>query len=389
MINEILEKAINSLGKGFDLTSDFRLKYSKGKERLVLLNEADKTEITVPGYGTLRDVSVDIKCDKGDRTRHQSGILEFHQMAELFNQKSSIDGKIPTGHFNAAFGFQDSWATDAGRTKYLGIDGYMIVLASLHIDRYPLFLSDDVRNSVPSSWDPSALARFIEKYGTHIVVGLGIGGSDLVLVRQDRSSNMGPSELKEHLDDLGDQIFTGACNFPPPKPRDCKVPEAFNVFGPKPPFNSYSSISAKDGITVICAKRGGDPWVSSHCEWLLTVPSTPDAVQFNFIPITSLLNGVPGKGFLSHAINLYLRYKPPKNDLEYFLDFQSHKLWAPMHNDLPFCPTTNLASSSPALQFNLMGRKLYVNTTQVTVGKRPVTGMRFYLEGMKCNRYNS
>ena len=65
------------------------------------------------------------------------------------------------------------------------------------------------------------------------------------------------------------------------------------------------------GITVICSKKGGDPSSNSHCEWLLTVPSMPDAIYFSFIPITSLLKGVPGKGFLSHAINLYLRCKPP------------------------------------------------------------------------------
>jgi hypothetical protein len=33
----------------------------------------------------------------------------------------------------------------------------------------------------------------------------------------------------------------------------------------------------------------------------------PDVISMSFIPITSLLNGVPGSGFLSHAINLYLR----------------------------------------------------------------------------------
>lgn len=60
---------------------------------------------------------------------------------------------------------------------------------------------------------------------------------------------------------------------------------------------------------MICAKRGGDTQVSDHSEWLLTVLKKPDAVDFSFIPITSLLKGAPGKGFLSHAINLYLRCK--------------------------------------------------------------------------------
>lgn len=60
---------------------------------------------------------------------------------------------------------------------------------------------------------------------------------------------------------------------------------------------------------MICSKRGGDLTANTHSEWLLTVPSMPDAIAFNFIPITSLLKGVPGKGFLSHAINLYLRCK--------------------------------------------------------------------------------
>lgn len=63
------------------------------------------------------------------------------------------------------------------------------------------------------------------------------------------------------------------------------------------------------GITVICSKRGGDPSANSHCEWLPTVAGMPDAIQYSFIPITSLLKGVPGSGFLSHAINLYLRCK--------------------------------------------------------------------------------
>lgn len=57
--------------------------------------------------------------------------------------------------------------------------------------------------------------------------------------------------------------------------------------------------------------------------------------------------------------------KPPIGDLQYFLDFQAHKIWAPIHNDLPLGPSINKAFQTPSLNFNLMGPKLYVNTTQV------------------------
>ncbi|XP_047173604.1 MACPF domain-containing protein At1g14780 isoform X2 [Vigna umbellata] len=241
---------------------------------------------------------------------------------------------------------------------------------------------------IPLHLQGEKLVRFIEKFGTHILVGLSIGGKDLVLVKQDVSSSLEPSELKRHLDELGNQLFTGTCSFlPRSKDQKYKVPQAFDVFGPQiVAFNSSTSVCAKDGISVICAKRGGDTQVSDHSEWLHTVPKKPDAVDFSFIPITSLLKGLPGKGFLSHAINLYLRYKPPMSDLPYFLDYQAHKLWAPVHNDLPLCTATNRTTSSPSLSFNLIGPKLYVNTSKVTVGKRPITGMRLFLEGMKCNR---
>ena len=65
--------------------------------------------------------------------------------------------------------------------------------------------------------------------------------------------------------------------------------------------------------------------------------------------------------------------KPPLSDLPYFLDFQSHKSWAPVHNDLPLGPSTNVASSSSALHLNFLGPKLYVNTSQVTA--KPVISL--------------
>lgn len=58
----------------------------------------------------------------------------------------------------------------------------------------------------------------------------------------------------------------------------------------------------------MCKRRGGsDSTNLNHQEWLQTVLKEPDVISMSFIPITSLLNGVSGSGYLSHAINLYLR----------------------------------------------------------------------------------
>lgn len=87
----IVETALSSLGKGFDLTSDFRLKYCKGERRLVLLNEAQRRDLIVPGFGAVQGVSIDIKCDRGDRTRYQSDILNFNQVKTQFPLLSASD----------------------------------------------------------------------------------------------------------------------------------------------------------------------------------------------------------------------------------------------------------------------------------------------------------
>ncbi|RWV88724.1 hypothetical protein GW17_00049163 [Ensete ventricosum] len=230
-----VETALRCLGRGFDVACDFRPEYCRGKQRLLVINEEEKREIAVPGFGALKDVSVDIKCDKGDRIRYQSDVLEFNQMSELFNHRSSMAGKIPSGLFNYMFDLDGrAWAQEASNTKCLAIDGYFITLLELRIEHHPLALADHVVRDVPSTWDPCAIARFIETYGTHIIMGLSVGGQDVVSVKQDHSSSLSACELRQHLERLGDQLFTGKCALPPfhrrSKEHELKVPEAFNVF---------------------------------------------------------------------------------------------------------------------------------------------------------------
>ncbi|WVZ81743.1 hypothetical protein U9M48_029085 [Paspalum notatum var. saurae] len=391
-----VEKAARCLGSGVDMTGDLRLKHCKKGSGGCLVQRSGKAmateKIVLPGFGVAADVTADVKCGRGDRIRFKSDVLEFNKMSEVFNHRNSVAGnsKIPSGLFNSCFDLESgSWAEDAAATKCLAFDGYFISLLDLRLDCRPLALADHVVRDVPAAWDPSAIASFIEKYGTHIVVGLSLGGQDVVYVKQDKTSPLSPSEIKEHLDRLGDQLFSGTCPLPPShcKSRDSKfkVPEAFNVFDAQvtqPRIEGMATpVSCKEGVTVIYSKRGGDTWANNHSEWLLTVPTKPDAINFKLVPITSLLKGVTGVGFLSHAMNLYLRYKPPTEELRYFLDFQHHRLWAPVLSELPLGPCSNRQGASPALHFSLVGSKLYV-----VVPKLPVIGMRLHLEGKKNNR---
>ncbi|GAV58958.1 MACPF domain-containing protein [Cephalotus follicularis] len=384
--------AVEALGKGFDLSNDFRLKYAKRSGRLVILDESNKRDILIPGGGpTITNLSQDIRCDKGDRIRFKSDVLQFNQMSELLNQKSSVQGKVPSGYLNAIFELSGDWFKDAADTKYLAFDGYFISLYYLHLTSSPLILQDRVKKSVPPHWDPASLSRFIQTYGTHIIVGMAVGGQDLICLRQRTSSAITPTDLRRHLEDLGDFIFSDgrSPSLLQRKARDGeqKVSEVFNriLHSNTMQLTSITETSSKDGLTIICSKRGGDAFLQSHTSWLQTVPAKPEAILFKFVQITSLLTGIPGSGYLSHAINLYLRYKPAPEDLQYFLEFQVPRQWAPIFCELPLRHQIKTATC-PSLQFSFMGPKIYVSSTQVSCEGKPVVGMRLYLEGKKSNR---
>lgn len=386
-------KAMEALGCGFDFASDFRLRFVKrcsNGGRLVILDESNRRNVVIPGGVTIPDVSENIRCDKGDHIRFKSDVLEFNQMSALLNQKSSIHGKVPSGYMNAIFDLSGAWLNDSADAKYLAFDGYFVSLYYLHLTASPLVLHDQVKNAVPPHWDPASLSRFIQAYGTHIIVGMGVGGQDLLCVKQKPSSTFPPAELKAHLDHLGDCLFSDEASPLPErmsKEGTKKVPEVFNrmLQSHTMQFTSITETSSKDGLTIIWSKRGGDVFAQSHSKWLQTVAAYPDGILFRLVPITSLLTGIPGSGYLSHAINLYLRYKPALEDLQCFLEFQVPSQWAPLFGELPLCHQRKVASY-PALQFCLFGPKLSVKPIQVTSGQKPVIGLRLYLEGKKCNQ---
>ncbi|XP_039058181.1 MACPF domain-containing protein At4g24290-like isoform X1 [Hibiscus syriacus] len=364
------EIAVGSIGCGYNLALDLKLKYcyEDGKDSpLIEFEDVGCYDVALPGGVSIRNVSKLIRCNQGkEGMRNKSDVISFQQMSEQFNHELSLSGKIPSGLFNAMFDFSGCWYKDAVGTKTLAFDGIFITLYTASLEKSQMVLRDHVRKAVPSSWEPAALARFIRTFGTHIIVGVEMGGKDVIYVKQQHSSIVQPADVYLKLKKLADEKFS-------------KKNIQSRIESEQVKLNNQD-------ISVIYRRRGGKEEMNlSHTEWLHTVQVQPEVVSMSFIPITSLLSGIPMSGFLNHAINLYLRYKPPLEELHLFLEFQLPRQWAPVFKEFPR-GSQHKRQSNSFLQFKFWGPKLYVNTSPVDVGKRPVTGLRLYLEGKRSNR---
>ncbi|KDO77666.1 hypothetical protein CISIN_1g0445082mg, partial [Citrus sinensis] len=307
------ERAVSVIGFGYDLSNDIRLSSCKpgpSGTRLIEMDHSVTQDLVFPCGVVVKDVSIWIKCDKGERTRFRSDVLSFNQMSEKFNQELALSGKIPSGLFNSMFKFNGSWQKDASAVKSLAFDGWFISLYNVELARSHIVLSEQVRKEVPTSWDPAALAEFIDKYGTHVVVGVKMGGKDVIHVKQLRNSNLQPPEVLKFLKLLADGRFSedanpaeisGKLKDETSKPWDLQGLYANSV---KPPIVNQSK---NNDLISISSRRGGVDTGQTHNRWLSTVSHSPNVISMSFVPITSLLAGVQGNGFLTHAVNLYLR----------------------------------------------------------------------------------
>ncbi|XP_057750880.1 MACPF domain-containing protein NSL1-like isoform X1 [Arachis stenosperma] len=384
------EKAVQSIGLGYDVCRDIR--FSACKDRLLQLDHNHTRDLLFPAGVIVPDVPTSVKCHQGDRFRASSGLLSFQQMSEFFNEKLSLSGKIPSGLFNAMFDMRNSWKKDAASTKSLAFDGCFITLYNVELDtnnRTHLTLSQDVKRAVPTSWNPAALAEFIQKYGTHIVVGIKMGGMDVVHIKQLKTSDAGPNEMETLLQQLANERFSedlnrssngktvkisGKLQDDQYMPWEQHLALAASV---RPNVTSHSN---NEDIISISVRRGGIVGIGQHHnQWISTISESPNVISMSLVPITSLLPSDRGYGFLRHAVNLYITYKPPTEELHQFLQFQLPREWA-----LGVGPRRR-KGKSPALQFSFMGSTLYVNTAKVNSGRRPVTGIRLFLEGRKSD----
>ncbi|KAK8571437.1 hypothetical protein V6N12_027526 [Hibiscus sabdariffa] len=379
--------AVQALGRGFDVNLDTRLLYCKGEtgSRIVEIDKEHVRDIYLDDHIVLPNISRDIKNTQDPTGRHSSGVCNFHEMVEYFNKKTNVPGSFPLGSFNSAFSFTGSMHIDAATTKMLSMDGFYIPLAKFELTMSPLVLQEKVKRAVPTFWDPLSLASFIENFGTHVITSVTIGGKDEIYIKQHHSSPLSAMEIKTYVQDIGNQRFSENENHPSSgqiKLKDKGVdPGLFNSQGIYPQPSSAPYLNGKEmcdqmslqDLTVIFRRRGGDDLEQNHTHWAKTVRSSPDVIELTFYPITALLDGVAGKEHLARAIKL-----------RYFLEFQIPRIWAPVHDKIP--GHQRKEPVCPSLQFSMMGQKLYVSQEQVSVGRKPVTGLRLRLEGTKQNR---
>ncbi|KAL5196552.1 hypothetical protein ABZP36_000064 [Zizania latifolia] len=412
MLQSTVESTVRSIGLGYDIAHDICLKYGKQLNSpdpfLIEIDHDGVQDIVLPGGLTVAGVPKSInKCEKGERMWFQSDVLSF-QCRSNSTRNYLYLGKfrLPCLIINSMFDFTGYWQRDAANTESLAFDGWCITLYTVALTKAHIQLRDHVKQ-VPSTWEPAALARFIKKFGTHIVVGVKMGGKDVIYLKQQHSSSLQAVDIQKRLKEMSDRRFLDANG-----QSDFRVlvwhyfpilfsSKIYNIsfyflcvvqidtrehqlrYMESSPLNSYSS---NEDLVMIPKWRGGrDKDIISHSEWLNTIQAELDVISMSFIPITSMLNGVPGCGFLNHALSLYLRYKSQIEELHQFWEFQLSRQWAPVYSDLLLGPQRKRQRRA-SLPVNLIGPKLYVCTNMVDVGKRPVTGLRLFLEGKKSNK---
>ncbi|XP_045823386.1 MACPF domain-containing protein At4g24290-like isoform X3 [Trifolium pratense] len=363
---EAAQKAINTLGLGFDLTQDINFDNCKTGSRLILIDGEQCRHLEIPGGVSIPDVSNSIRCVGGESIRINSEVLTLQQMLQHFNHEMRLDGRIASGHFCASFGLNFRDTKELASIIHLAYDGWFIKRYAVELEKYHDELYDHVKESVPSSWDPEAMARFIERFGTHVIVGVSMGGKDVLYVRQEDTSDL--------LDPAGIQkLLTETASI--------KFMDSANNHG----LASQGLSNIKKNLFEIHIRRGGSSQNMNHSEWLDTIDSEPDVISMHLLPLTTLLSGITGYGFVAHAINLYLRYKPPIEDLRQFLEFQLPREWSPVYGKIHLDSNWKHEVNN-WLRLSILGSKLYINTIPVDVGNRPVTGLRLQLEGKRSNR---
>ncbi|XP_061346870.1 MACPF domain-containing protein At4g24290-like isoform X2 [Gastrolobium bilobum] len=359
------QKAVNSIGLGFDITQDINFDNCKRGSKLILVNEELCRHLEIPGGVSIPNVPNSIKCVRGESIRIQSEALTLQQMLEHFNQQMCLVGKTASGHFCASFGLSGRCIKGLASIKSLAYDGWFIKRYAIELERYHGELHEHVKEAVPSSWDPEALARFIERFGTHVIVGVSMGAKDVLYVRQEDTSYLHPTSIQKLLKDTANMKFMDSAE------NHCLASEDL--------------CNQKENLFVIHCRRGGSIQKMYHSEWLDTIDSEPDVISMFLLPLTSLLKSIRGSGFVSHAINLYLRYKPPIEDLHQFFEFQLPRQWAPVLREIRLGSHWKQQVNT-WLRFSFLGPKLYINTIPVDVGNRPVIGLRLQLEGRRSNR---
>jgi hypothetical protein len=86
-------EAAQALGRGFDVTSDFRLGFVKGAvgSVLVKIEQENVQNLVAPGGIVIPEVSSDIRCVMGERTHYKSDLLPFVEVMMMLFKKKFLD----------------------------------------------------------------------------------------------------------------------------------------------------------------------------------------------------------------------------------------------------------------------------------------------------------
>ncbi|KAM0040408.1 putative MACPF domain-containing protein CAD1/NSL1 [Helianthus debilis subsp. tardiflorus] len=85
----------------------------------------------------------------------------------------------------------------------LDFEGMFISLYTIALGKSHILLCDHLKQVVPSSWELALFARFIERFGTHVTVGVNMGAKDVIYIKQPYASSLRPADVQKRWQTRG------------------------------------------------------------------------------------------------------------------------------------------------------------------------------------------
>ena len=208
--------------------------------------------------------------------------MRIEESWERFEKSTSLDAAAATG--NGPFSV-DVNASQTGQLRseedaYYALRNSFIPLWSVYIPDDRGFIDSDFDLDIPTPYDPAhrrAYERFFERFGTHYVKRVWVGGKAMLAFTVAKSKDMSKEDIKAGIKASFAGAGSGSAN------------AASSAAKEKLQNNSECTVFGKGGDELLLATLSSLD-EARYNQWLSTIKDNPQVIEFDAVGIWTLVD---------------------------------------------------------------------------------------------------